>query len=55
MSDTSRPPVGSIGWIDLTIPDAERIRDFYAAVAGWKPEPESMGAILWPPVRWRIL
>ncbi|MCC6426597.1 MAG: VOC family protein [Phycisphaerales bacterium] len=29
----SRP--GSITWQDLTVPDAERIREFYARVAGW--------------------
>lgn len=26
---------GSIGWIDLTVADASRIRDFYHQVAGW--------------------
>ena len=25
---------GRIGWIDLTVPDAEAIRDFYNAVIG---------------------
>jgi predicted enzyme related to lactoylglutathione lyase len=30
-------------WTDLTVPDAAAIRDFYAAVAGWQPEPVSMG------------
>lgn len=34
---------GNIGWIDLTIPNAEEVKDFYAAVTGWKPEPVSMG------------
>lgn len=33
----------TIGWHDLTVPDAERIRDFYASVVGWKPEPVPMG------------
>jgi len=28
---------GKIGWIDLTVPDAEAIRDFYQHVAGWVP------------------
>jgi len=36
--------VGKIGWVDLTVPDAESIRDFYAAVVGWKPSPVSMGS-----------
>lgn len=38
-----KPTIGSIGWIDLTVPDAERVRDFYAAVAGWRPAPVDMG------------
>jgi predicted enzyme related to lactoylglutathione lyase len=28
--------------MDLTVPDAERVRDFYAEVVGWKPEPVPM-------------
>lgn len=35
---------GAIGWIDLTVPDAEEVRDFYAAVAGWRAAPVSMGS-----------
>ena len=35
--------LGKIGWVDLTVPDAERLRDFYREVAGWQPEPLSMG------------
>ncbi len=42
MSD-DKPAVGSIGWVDLTIQDAEGIRDFYAEVVGWQPEPLDMG------------
>lgn len=38
-----KPKVGTIAWHDLTVPDAERVRDFYAAVVGWKPEPVEMG------------
>jgi predicted enzyme related to lactoylglutathione lyase len=38
-----KPAVGSIGWIDLTVPDAEGIRDFYSDVVGWKPEALDMG------------
>lgn len=34
---------GKIGWIDITVDDAEGLRDFYAAVVGWKPEEVSMG------------
>jgi uncharacterized protein len=41
MSD--KPAVGSIGWVDLTIPDATGLRDFYAEVVGWQPEALDMG------------
>jgi predicted enzyme related to lactoylglutathione lyase len=34
---------GTIGWADLTVPDADGIRDFYAAVTGWVPQALSMG------------
>lgn len=34
---------GTIGWHDLTVSDAEGVRDFYAGVAGWTPEPVEMG------------
>ena len=34
---------GSIGWADLTVPDAETVRHFYEAVAGWLPGPVDMG------------
>lgn len=43
MSDHDKPEVGSIGWIDLTIPNAEEIRDFYHQVAGLRSEPVDMG------------
>jgi len=35
--------IGNIIWTDLTVPDAEAIRDFYGAVVGWQPEPVEMG------------
>lgn len=37
------PEPGSIGWVDLTVDDASSIRDFYAEVLGWEPEPAPMG------------
>lgn len=40
---TPTPPIGSIGWTDLTVPDAERVRDFYQAVVGWMATPLDMG------------
>lgn len=32
----------SIGWVDLTVDDAPGVRDFYARVMGWRPEPVDM-------------
>jgi predicted enzyme related to lactoylglutathione lyase len=40
---STTPKMGTIGWIDLTVPDADAIRDFYSAVAGWAPSPVPMG------------
>lgn len=28
-------PMGRIAWLDLTVPDADRTRDFYREVVGW--------------------
>lgn len=39
MSDVT----GKIGWIDMTVDDAERVRDFYEAVVGWGHDDVSMG------------
>ena len=38
----ARPEYGSIGWIDLTVPDAPKLRDFYEKVAGWTSQPVQM-------------
>jgi predicted enzyme related to lactoylglutathione lyase len=37
------PVPGRIGWVDLTVDDAPRVRDFYAGVTGWTPQPLTMG------------
>lgn len=29
------PNVGKVGWLDLTVNDANGLRDFYAKVVGW--------------------
>ena len=34
---------GQVAWFDNTVEDADKLRDFYAAVVGWKPEPVAMG------------
>ena len=38
-----KPEVGTVGWVDLTVPDAEKLRDFYTAVVGWKAQGLDMG------------
>lgn len=35
--------IGKVGWIDITVGDAESLRDFYSAVTGWQPKNVSMG------------
>jgi len=36
-------PIGSIGWIDLTVSDATELKDFYSRVVGWQSGDVSMG------------
>jgi predicted enzyme related to lactoylglutathione lyase len=31
------PAIGQIGWVDLTVPNATTVRDFYQHVTGWTP------------------
>lgn len=42
MSDES-PRIGAITWADLTVPDAERVRDFYRDVVGYASVDFDMG------------
>lgn len=41
MADPMTP--GTVGWMDLTVPDAVQVRDFYRDVVGWTPQPVNMG------------
>lgn len=43
MSEANTPAVGTVGWKDLTVENAESVRDFYMAVAGWTAQPIDMG------------
>ena len=43
MCDEGKPMIGAIGWTDLTVEDAEDIRNFYQDVVGWKSTPFDMG------------
>jgi predicted enzyme related to lactoylglutathione lyase len=38
-----KPEMGTVGWMDLTVPDAATVRDFYQSVAGWKVQECDMG------------
>lgn len=43
MSDQNSPSQGQIVWVDLTVPQADEIRDFYSQLVGWEPQPVDMG------------
>ena len=43
MSNDSKPTVGTVGWVDLTVDDADMVRDFYKGVVGWDHESFNMG------------
>lgn len=43
MSDSAKAAAGQIGWVDLTVPTAEAVRDFYREVVGWKVSEVEMG------------
>jgi uncharacterized protein len=43
LSETTTPQIGSIGWIDLTVENADQIRDFYRSVIGWNFTALEMG------------
>ncbi len=39
----AQPALGQIGWIDLTVAEADAAREFYTAVIGWSASPVSTG------------
>ena len=43
MSSAPKPPIGSIGWCDLTVDGADAVRDFYREVVGWTETAFDMG------------
>ncbi len=43
MSTPQAPPIGAIAWRDLTVTNAEGIRDFYCQVVGWTATAHPMG------------
>ena len=44
MSTNEATPPGVMAWADLTVRDAPKVRDFYAAVVGWQAVPVPMGS-----------
>lgn len=42
MSGTVEIKLGTICWADLTVKDADRVRDFYQSLVGWAPSPVQM-------------
>lgn len=38
MSDEKKP-AGTISWVDISVPEAESLREFYSKVVGWKSQP----------------
>lgn len=38
-----RMPLGTVGWIDLTVPDAVGLKEFYSKVIGWESEGVAVG------------
>lgn len=38
----SSRPIGSFGWVDLTIPECDAIRLFYERLVGWTSQPIEM-------------
>ena len=43
MGGQNKKQFGSITWTDLTVQNAEEVKEFYQHVVGWKAEPVSMG------------
>jgi uncharacterized protein len=43
MAEADKPGYGTIGWLDITVPEAGKLCEFYAQVAGWRVEPIDMG------------
>ena len=43
MPDESTPKIGTMVWCDLTVENADEVRDFYAQVTGWQFTRHDMG------------
>ncbi len=38
-----KEPSGKVAWVDLTVPDATAVSDFYKEIVGWERSPVSQG------------
>ena len=38
------PVIGQIEWLDLTVNDASRVKNFYSSVVGWKSDDVDIGS-----------
>ncbi len=38
-----KEPAGKVIWVDLTVPNAEAVSDFYKEIVGWERAPVSQG------------
>ena len=38
-----KPKIGQVAWVDLTVPNAGEVSEFYKKVVGWNIVPLSMG------------
>lgn len=43
MSDTNKQEIGRITWFDLTVKNADSVKDFYSKIVGWTFAPVDMG------------
>ncbi|MDA0735088.1 MAG: VOC family protein [Chloroflexi bacterium] len=43
MTTPDKPKIGAILWQDLTVDNAESVRDFYSQVVGWTHTEQDMG------------
>ena len=39
----SNNTIGTVGWLDLTVDNANDVKDFYQSVIGWESSPVNMG------------
>ena len=40
---SNKSDIGAVEWMDLTVENAEQVKEFYSQVVGWDSSPVSMG------------